>query len=450
VITRIEATRYRCFETLDVALGDFRVLVGANGSGKTTLLDIPVLLGDMLEARTIGDAFLRERDHRAPRASGFRELIFQWKGDFFILAIEAALPENVTRDLLESMSENARAKEEHRPTHIRYEVRFQLFNETELQVQNEYLFTFPQAHAPARDSGAARLHAEARQKRTVGQPRGKHGLVKRARVTLPSPWRLILSREYGGEAEYVPETIARPDVDRSMLAPNLLALSRVLYASITEFPAARWLLDLLAEDAVFFDPNWNALRMASMPGLSKTQVLGSGRNAPWLALELQKTDPDRFAQWKSHVRLALPQVTDISVHEREDDHHAYFRVRYGNSYEVPSSGLSDGTLRILVLTLLAYIAKPPRFLVTEEPENGIHPQATEAVLQSLSSIYDSQVIVSSHSPVVMASLRLDQILAARMADSGAVEVIPGPHHPRLVDWKGEVSLSTLFATGVLG
>jgi predicted ATPase len=38
VITRIEATRYRCFDKLDVEFGDFRVLVGANGSGKTTLL----------------------------------------------------------------------------------------------------------------------------------------------------------------------------------------------------------------------------------------------------------------------------------------------------------------------------------------------------------------------------------------------------------------------------
>lgn len=432
MITRIEATRYRCFDKLDVELGDFRVLVGANGSGKTTLLDIPVLFGDMLRGRSIGEAFLERRDGRSPRASTFRELIYQGQGDSLILAIEAALPEHTARDLLQGMTEKARAKEERRPTHLRYEVRLQLFNETELQVQNEYLFAFPEAHAPARssaDGGAARLHGE---------------------VNPSRDWRFILKREYGGKAEYTPETTPRARVLSSELAPNLLALPRVLYESQTDFPVARWLLDLLVENSVFFDPDWNALRSASPPGLSKTQVLGSGRNAPWLALELQKTDSDRFALWKSHVRLALPQVSDISVHERDDDHHAYFRVRFNDRYDVPSSGLSDGTLRIMVLTLLAYIAKPPRFLVTEEPENGIHPQATEVVLQGLSSLYDSQVVVSSHSPVVLASQRLDQILAARLNDGGGAEVIAGPRHPRLVDWKGEVNLPTLFATGVLG
>lgn len=432
MITRIEATRYRCFDMLDVELGEFRVLVGANGSGKTTLLDVPVLLGDLLRERTISAAFTEQRDGRPPRATALRELIFQGQGDFFILAVEAALPERVTRDLLESMSEKARSREDRRPTHIRYELRLQVFNETELQVQNEYLFVFPALHAPTRttaDASAPRMHGE---------------------VTPNRNWKFILKREYGGEAEYTPETMQRPRSTKSMAPPQQLALPRVQFESQSEFPAARWFFDLLVEDAVFFDPDWNTLRVASPPGLSKTQVLGSGKNAPWLALELQRTDADRFALWKSHVHLALPQVSDVSVHEREDDHHAYFRVRYGDSYDVPSSGLSDGTLRILVLTLLAYVAKPPRFLVTEEPENGIHPKAIEAVIQGLASIYDSQVIVSSHSPVVLARSELAQILAARIRDDGACEIIPGPQHPRLVDWKGEVSLSTLFAAGVLG
>ncbi len=50
MITRLEATRYRCFDRLAVDVGDFRVLVGANGSGKTTLLDLPGLFGDLLDA----------------------------------------------------------------------------------------------------------------------------------------------------------------------------------------------------------------------------------------------------------------------------------------------------------------------------------------------------------------------------------------------------------------
>jgi len=432
VITRIEATRYRCFDKLDVELGDFRVLVGANGSGKTTLLDVPVLFGDLLRERTISAAFTGPRDGRAPRASALRELIFQGQGDFFILAVEASLPERITRDLLEGMSERVRSKEDRRPNHIRYELRLQVFNETDLQVQNEYLFVFPEAHAPTRaatDANAPRMHGEINPSRN---------------------WKFILKREYGGEAEYTPEVAQRPRQTKSMVSPQQLALPRVQFESQNDFPAARWFFDLLVEDSVFLNPDWNALRMASPPGLSKTQVLGSGKNAPWLALELQKTDPDRFALWKNHVHLALPQVSDVSVHEREDDHHVYFRVRYGDRYDVPSYGLSDGTLRILVLTLLAYVARPPRFLVTEEPENGIHPKAIEAVLQGLSSIYDSQVIVSSHSPVVLARTELSQILAARIRDDGASEIIPGPEHPRLADWKGEVSLSTLFAAGVLG
>jgi energy-coupling factor transporter ATP-binding protein EcfA2 len=447
VITRIEATRYRCFDKLDVDLGEFRVLVGANGSGKTTLLDIPVLLGDLLKVRTIHEAFMSAREGRAPRATSLSELLFQGLGEDFILAVEAKLPEHVIRALGDDPAESTSL------THLRYELRLQVFNKTELQVQNEYLFAFPVSHAPTRAGAgltAPRLYAETLQTRPVRQPRGKHGVVKRQPPSLPAPWRLIISREYGNDADYVVETKIKGGRSSVKLAPGQLALSRVQFESQSDFPAARWFFDVLVEDAVFFDPEWNSLRMASPPGLSKTKVLGTAKNTPWLALELQKTDPERFALWKSHVRLALPQVSDISIHEREDDHHAYFRVRYNDRYDVPSSGLSDGTLRILVLTLLAYIAKPPRFLVTEEPENGIHPQATEVVLQSLSSIYDSQVVVSSHSPVVLASLRLDQVLAARIGDSGAAEVIAGPQHPRLVDWRGEVSLPTLFATGVLG
>lgn len=91
----------------------------------------------------------------------------------------------------------------------------------------------------------------------------------------------------------------------------------------------------------------------------------------------------------------------------------------------------------------------PRLLVTEEPENGIHPRAIETVVQSLSTLYDSQVWVSTHSPIVLGHTELPDILATRLGPDGSVSVVPGDQHPQLRDWQGTIDIGTLFAAGVL-
>ena len=79
MITRVEATRYRCFDKLDVEFGEFRVLVGANGSGKTTLLDVPMLFGDLLRERSIstGPRWSSAAKSRAVSTKGCVDPAFQ-------------------------------------------------------------------------------------------------------------------------------------------------------------------------------------------------------------------------------------------------------------------------------------------------------------------------------------------------------------------------------------
>lgn len=451
MITRLEATRYRCFEHLGIDVGNFQVLVGANGSGKTTVLDLPVLMGDLLRANNIAAPFMDRRPELPPRAGNLNELIFAGRGSDFSLAIEARLPDAVQAKVLKGVFSRLRTEKsrlafhEDRgrwPTHIRYELGLRISSDRELNVVSEYLFVFPEAHGPDRHQGGFQ---------------GVFVEENRARN-----WRSILQREFGYDAEFtseVPPSGSKARIAKTGLPATLLAMPRVLFESEAEYPAARWLFSLLTTEAVFLEPNWSAMRQASPPGQPKI-VTANGRNVPWLALDLKREGAqegapaafrsERYGDWVAHVQSALPQISDIDVREREDDHHAYFVVSYQGGFKVPSSGLSDGTLRILTLTLLPYLSKQPAILVTEEPENGIHPRAIEAVLQSLSSMYNSQVWVSSHSPVVLARAKLNQLLCARLASDGGVEMLAGPNHPRLQAWRGGIDLGSLFAAGVLG
>jgi predicted ATPase len=106
-------------------------------------------------------------------------------------------------------------------------------------------------------------------------------------------------------------------------------------------------------------------------------------------------------------------------------------------------------LRFLALTLLAYLGEPG-FYIIEEPENGIHPKALEAVYQSLSSIYEGQVFCATHSPIFLNLARPVELLCFVRTESGATDIVRGDQHPALAAWKEEVTLGDLLASGVLG
>jgi hypothetical protein len=162
-----------------------------------------------------------------------------------------------------------------------------------------------------------------------------------------------------------------------------------------------------------------------------------------------RRDERRFRQWLDHVRTAIPDIEDIDVIERPDDRHRYIVVRYAGGAAVPSWLVSDGTLRLLALTILAYLKDPAGVIMVEEPENGIHPRAIETAIQSLSSIYDGQVLLATHSPVALNMLEPKDVLCFAKDSEGATDIVSGDAHPALRDWKaGEPDFGVLFASGM--
>lgn len=426
IVTRTEALGYRSLRYLSQDLGAFHVLVGPNASGKSTFLDVVAFVGDILrgglETAVQGDSRLGV-PLRAPDA---QQLTWLRQGGRIELAVEIGIPAELKQRL-----PNGGA------SRCRYEVAIDCTGP--LRLASESLWLKPTDSSPDPLETQRTLFPGLR-------PAPDH-LVRPARAFPPRGWKKVVSR---GE---VPERATFSSETSGWEQPFRLGPEKTALASLPEdeerFPVATWCRKFLGEGVQRLALSSDEMRRPSPPGRART-YLPDGSNLPHVISGFQTEAPERFHEWVRHVREALPDIETISTREREEDRHRYLVLRYANGLEAPSWLVSDGTLRLLALTLLAYLPNLTGLYLIEEPENGIHPRAVETVFQSLSSVYGAQVLLATHSPIVAGMARLDDILCFGRTAEGATDVVSGVEHPRLKEWRGTLDPGMLLAAGVLG
>ena len=214
------------------------------------------------------------------------------------------------------------------------------------------------------------------------------------------------------------------------------------------FPVGVWFRELLSNGVQQFVLNSLAIRQPSPP-VRVTGFSSDGSNLPWVVDRLRRENGAKLQDWIDHLRTVLPDLEGISTVERPEDRHCYMVYEYQGGLKVPSWLVSDGTLRLTALTLPAYLEDFQGVFLVEEPENGIHPAAVAAVHDSLSSIYGAQVLLATHSPVVLNAAESGDLLCFAKDDGGATDIVLGSDHPMLQQWRGETSLGTLLASGIL-
>ena len=192
------------------------------------------------------------------------------------------------------------------------------------------------------------------------------------------------------------------------------------------------------------------LKKASpLNGSDSLRLSADGGNLPWVVKSLRKRDIASFQEWIKHLQTSLDDLVDVDTRHREDDRHEYIVVEYAGGVKVPSWSMSDGTLRMMALTLLAYLPdEHPMAYLIEEPENGIHPMAVETVFDSLSSVYLSQVFVATHSLMFLRCADPSVVTCFARSEHGTT-AIEGNHHPFLTDWQSAVDNDLFFTIDIL-
>jgi predicted ATPase len=426
VITLVEALDFRCLRHVRQRLDAMHVLVGPNASGKTTFLDVIGFLGRLVAHGpevAIGE-----------RTRNFADLTWGRHGSRFELAIEACIPP-AQRALLGAESAELDT--------IRYEVACGTDPQTgENGILGEFVYLKTSELDPPRQLTIFPNDQRSRPTTILYAADALRNSSAKIRMVAAKHQR---ADQFRPETfDYTPER--RFPLIR--LGPRKSALANIL-PDEAHYPSALWLQSLLVRGVQSIVLNSLLIRQASPPGQAQG-FKPDGSNLPWEVARLEREAPERFNEWLLHLNTALPDLVGVRVVEREDDRHRYLMLKYRGDLEVPSWVVSDGTLRLLALTLPAYLPDFRGVYLIEEPENGIHPRAVETMFQSLTSVYDAQILLATHSPVILSLADADSILCFAKSADGATDIVTGREHPALQDWRGEVNLGVLFASGVLG
>ncbi|HUW62638.1 MAG TPA: ATP-binding protein [Candidatus Bathyarchaeia archaeon] len=424
MIRLIEAKGYRCLKYVRQSLGPFHVLVGPNASGKTTFLDVIAFLGQLVSDGL--DAAIEER------TQNFDDLVWQRAGDGFELAIELAIPQEY------------QGKLGHKDFDVvRYELSIGWDGSERVTIRDENVLLKTQT-----EDGGAYAQPDLFP-RNGDLPRS---IIMGTDVPRTQP---VVSKDPSNNVCFYAEVQPKQgnlegyrEIGFYTFGPRRTGLGN-LPEDETRFPISTWLKRFLSGAVQRFVLNSLLIRKPSPPGKGRL-LLNDGSNLPWVIDHLNKTSPDRLKDWVKHLQTALPDLEQIETIERPEDKHRYLMLGYKGGLKVPSWMASDGTLRLLALTLPAYIPELKGIYLIEEPENGIHPLAVQTMFQSLSSVYDAQVLLATHSPLILGLTEPDKVLCFSKTPEGATDIVLGSEHPALKEWRGETDLGTLFAAGVLG
>ena len=168
---------------------------------------------------------------------------------------------------------------------------------------------------------------------------------------------------------------------------------------------------------------------------------------------MQHEYPRIYQEIVDAIQQALPFFRDFVLMPEANDsgaHHIVLRWRNKHDYEpFLVDQLSDGSLRFICMVTALKQLSPPRTIIFDEPELGLHPYA----LALLGSLFDSapqemQIIVATQSVSLVSEFGVDDLIVVELEDG--VSKFQRLEESQFNVWLEDFSVGELWDKNVLG
>jgi predicted ATPase len=192
-----------------------------------------------------------------------------------------------------------------------------------------------------------------------------------------------------------------------------------------------------------FDPD--ALRRPS----HLAQGMGpNGEALPSFLDDINRDDPGSFERIKDEFCRRFPQYAKprVVVVSPGNDEPNVLEIRFPTpvGHEFHPDSVSDGVMLSLAFLALVGQPDPPRILLVEQPEDGVHHASLKDIVGTLKQLNEEkgvQVILTTHSPYLLDQVAPEAVHVFTKDEEGAV------HARRLSDFEGAGEIGDMFATG---
>jgi predicted ATPase len=137
-------------------------------------------------------------------------------------------------------------------------------------------------------------------------------------------------------------------------------------------------------------------------------------NVPAVLDSLLRKDRSRFDRILDTLRHLVPGLKDIQI-VTPDAAHRRIDLVLENDLTINASLVSFGVKWLVFFVVLANHPAPPKLILLEEPENGVHPKRLADIIALLSGLSEgqfadapTQVVLTTHSPHLLDSIDISK------------------------------------------